>query len=286
MGSVDDAAMTPSASGDDTTSHASAAAAAAPGSGTAVVVAGAARARFRRAAPADPPAEPVAVPPWPTSRDAALSTRFRGMVFRSRLEARFAVFLEALGVTYWYERMAFCVAARGGDDPPAGGAGPATYRPDFWLPAMRTVLELKPAYPHAEEEARCAQVARLGFRVVLLYGAEIDRPSRSEHDEGGRTYRHRAAMRGMCWEAGGRRLAGDYAFCYHDPRADPATPRPPVAPAPPPSTSAASADVAASAGAVTIEAMHEAGEARYAHPRLLAAMRLAREHRFPPSERR
>lgn len=59
---------------------------------------------------------------------AALETEYRGMLFRSRLEARWAVFFDNLGVPYQYEQ-------RGFNLPPVKGRGKKMkYLPDFWIP--------------------------------------------------------------------------------------------------------------------------------------------------------
>jgi hypothetical protein len=54
----------------------------------------------------------------------AIETRYSGCRFRSRLEARWAVFFDAIGVTWEYEPQGYLV-----------GAEPQKpYLPDFWLP--------------------------------------------------------------------------------------------------------------------------------------------------------
>jgi len=61
----------------------------------------------------------------------AIETVYNGYRFRSRLEARWAVFFDSLGVTYEYEKEGFEL-----DDG-------VRYLPDFWLPAINTWLEIK-----------------------------------------------------------------------------------------------------------------------------------------------
>lgn len=63
----------------------------------------------------------------------AIPTRYRGYHFRSRLEARWAVFLDSLGVRWEYEPEGY--------ELPYGGR----YLPDFWLPDGAVFLEIKPA---------------------------------------------------------------------------------------------------------------------------------------------
>lgn len=56
------------------------------------------------------------------SRIKAIQTRYKGYRFRSRLEARWAVFFDALGITWEYEKEGFDFD------------GIDYYLPDFWLP--------------------------------------------------------------------------------------------------------------------------------------------------------
>jgi hypothetical protein len=62
----------------------------------------------------------------------AIETVYKGYRFRSRLEARWAVFFDALGVKWEYEKEGFDL----------GEAG--WYLPDFWLPEFGVWAEIKP----------------------------------------------------------------------------------------------------------------------------------------------
>lgn len=80
----------------------------------------------------------------------AIETRYAGCNFRSRLEARWAVFFDTLGIPWEYEPQGFewvcdhegCRSERNG----------ITYRylPDFWLPTMDTWFEVKGKYTEEE----------------------------------------------------------------------------------------------------------------------------------------
>jgi hypothetical protein len=61
----------------------------------------------------------------------AIETGYRGHRFRSRLEARWAVFFDALGLHYDYEPEGYQLTS-------------GWYLPDFWLPAWRCWFEVKP----------------------------------------------------------------------------------------------------------------------------------------------
>lgn len=87
-----------------------------------------------------------------------IETTYAGCRFRSRLEARWAVFFDALGVTWAYEREAYAL-----------GDGLA-YLPDFWLPELATWAEVKGHAPTDEEEAKALRLALLTrSRVVMLF---------------------------------------------------------------------------------------------------------------------
>lgn len=59
-----------------------------------------------------------------------IETRYAGCRFRSRLEARWAVFFDALNVEWRYEPEGFMVAGK-------------PYLPDFWLPQLHIWVEVK-----------------------------------------------------------------------------------------------------------------------------------------------
>lgn len=61
-----------------------------------------------------------------------IETRYKGYRFRSRLEARWAVFFDALGVAWGYEKEGMDLGADG------------YYLPDFWLPSWESWVEIKP----------------------------------------------------------------------------------------------------------------------------------------------
>ena len=61
-----------------------------------------------------------------------IETVYRGYKFRSRLEARYAVFLDTLGLEYAYEHEGFNLGALG------------WYLPDFYLPLFDCYAEVKP----------------------------------------------------------------------------------------------------------------------------------------------
>lgn len=89
----------------------------------------------------------------------AIETRYKGYRFRSRLEARWAVFFDVLGVAWEYEPQGFNL----------GEAG--LYLPDFWLETVQMWAEVKPQ-PFTEEELTKVQALAnySGYHVLRLVG--------------------------------------------------------------------------------------------------------------------
>src|SRR5215813_8185385 len=88
-----------------------------------------------------------------------IETRYQGYRFRSRLEARWAVFFDAEGLTWEYERQGYDL-----------GDG-LLYLPDFWLPQVWMWAEVKPdEFDGAELEKAWRLFALTGHPVLFLVG--------------------------------------------------------------------------------------------------------------------
>jgi len=88
----------------------------------------------------------------------AIETRYKGCRFRSRLEARWAVYFDAEAIKWEYEREGIKLPS-----------GP--YLPDFWLPQVSMWAEVKPGEFTHLELRRCHELAdSTGFPVLLLDG--------------------------------------------------------------------------------------------------------------------
>lgn len=86
-----------------------------------------------------------------------IQTTYKKIRFRSRLEARWAVFMDHLGVKYVYEAEGFDL-------------GGILYLPDFWLPDLDCYLEIKPLPPTEQEEEKASRLAaESGKRVFILF---------------------------------------------------------------------------------------------------------------------
>lgn len=89
----------------------------------------------------------------------AIETYYNGYKFRSRLEARWAVFFDAMGWRYQYEPEGFVL--------PNG----VYYLPDFYLPDLNWWFEIKGKYPTAEEIEHALHFYNAGMQYCILYGS-------------------------------------------------------------------------------------------------------------------
>ncbi len=86
----------------------------------------------------------------------AIETTYKGYRFRSRLEARWAVFLSEVGLLWSYETEGFDLDG-------------LRYLPDFKVDAWHAFVEVKPdRRPTAEEEEKARRLAWAADETVLL----------------------------------------------------------------------------------------------------------------------
>lgn len=87
-----------------------------------------------------------------------IQTIFKGYRFRSRLEARWAVFLDTLGLRWEYEPQGF--ELRDG----------TRYLPDFYLPDQGAFVEIKPAVKMLQKRIYLAGKFSCGVKFVNAHG--------------------------------------------------------------------------------------------------------------------
>ena len=85
----------------------------------------------------------------------AIETRYGGTLYRSRTEAKWAVFFDCAGIAFQYEPDGYVLAT-----------GP--YLPDFWLPGFGMFMEIKGQEPTEQEAAKCADLSLESAHDVLL----------------------------------------------------------------------------------------------------------------------
>lgn len=92
----------------------------------------------------------------------AIQTEYRDYRFRSRLEARWAIFFDLVGIRWEYEIEGFWLD------------GKTKYLPDFWLPQSSTMVEIKPfATPSRVETGKCKAVSAK-HQMLLICGDPLE----------------------------------------------------------------------------------------------------------------
>lgn len=87
----------------------------------------------------------------------AIETEYSGYRFRSRLEAKWAVFFDAAGIPYEYEKEGYEIPGIG------------RYLPDFWLPTLGIWIEIKGEKPSDEEIRKAMGVCRFTEKSVHIF---------------------------------------------------------------------------------------------------------------------
>lgn len=101
----------------------------------------------------------------------AIETHYNGYRFRSRTEARWAVFFDKLGIAYQYEPEGF--------ELPDG----SRYLPDFWLPVQEYWIEIKPPnHPDNLSEKLMQLCKATGHNGFLLI--DTPEPYRQQYSSG------------------------------------------------------------------------------------------------------
>ena len=90
----------------------------------------------------------------------AIPTVYNGYKFRSRLEARWAVFFDKLGVQYRYETEGFNLDG-------------VKYLPDFFLPTSKHYIEVKPYEPTEEEINKAGMLAAMSGNSVFMFCGDV-----------------------------------------------------------------------------------------------------------------
>lgn len=90
----------------------------------------------------------------------AIETQYKGCLFRSRLEARWAVFFDAMELDWVYEHEGYELGKYG------------RYLPDFYFPSSDLYIEIKPPRPSQRELLKPIALAKFfQKRVIVLAGS-------------------------------------------------------------------------------------------------------------------
>lgn len=107
----------------------------------------------------------------------AIETVYNGYKFRSRLEARWAMFFDSLGVAYEYEPEGFDLTEV------AGGSKTVWYLPDFYLPELNCFAEVKGRKPTVEEMAKAKWLSEISEEAVVILWGKMECPTGYEVDD-------------------------------------------------------------------------------------------------------
>lgn len=89
----------------------------------------------------------------------AIDTKYKNYLFRSRLEARFGVFFDEMGINWLYEHEGFELGVND------------RYLPDFYFPDYDLYAEIKPQKFSFKEHSKCRRLALMtNCSVVELVG--------------------------------------------------------------------------------------------------------------------
>ncbi len=99
----------------------------------------------------------------------AIPTDYNGIRFRSRLEARWAVFYDSLQIDYLYEEEGFDLKN-------------VWYLPDFYLPAQDCYVEVKGPNPTDEDIRKADMLSKSSEKDVFLFYGAIPAATLGEED--------------------------------------------------------------------------------------------------------
>lgn len=96
----------------------------------------------------------------------AIPTNYNGIIFRSRLEAKWAFFMDKLGIKYQYELEGYRFNNK-------------NYLPDFYLPDWEMFVEVKPSldFLKSTEGEKVLEFANLQKNGMLLF---VDVPNKKQ----------------------------------------------------------------------------------------------------------
>jgi hypothetical protein len=110
----------------------------------------------------------------------SIQTEYAGFHFRSRLEARWAVLFDRLGIEYRYEEQGYELEWRLEWSTNEHGGETFRYLPDFWLPGLKSFFEVKGEFRGSDEWKWMNAAADLAenHAATVIIGGDIFRQPR------------------------------------------------------------------------------------------------------------
>jgi hypothetical protein len=115
----------------------------------------------------------------------AIETLYGGRRYRSRVEAKWNIFLEALGIDNRYEEEGYTFDGM-------------CYLPDFWLPNHQCWIEIKGEEPSADELEKACLLSLYKEKPVYIFFGETWLPNQQKH-EGAYCCSNGKAEKGYFW---------------------------------------------------------------------------------------
>ena len=140
----------------------------------------------------------------------AIETYYKGCHFRSRLEARWAVFFDCIGIEWSYELEGFEWPARPAGPDDGFNGNPELfgghYLPDFWLPSIETWFEVKGGEPSREDLRILSEFDEVNDKRLVVAVGDI--PHKTDLMGVPKELGYEEAWTGLC-------IPGDqqYAWC-------------------------------------------------------------------------
>lgn len=94
----------------------------------------------------------------------AIQTEYRGILYRSRLEARWATFFYTLGIKFQYEHEGFDLDGY-------------RYLPDFYLQDLKCYVEIKGEKPNRREQNVAFRLSEMTGKPVHIFSGSIPEPA-------------------------------------------------------------------------------------------------------------
>jgi hypothetical protein len=94
----------------------------------------------------------------------AIETHYKGYHFRSRIEARWAVFYDCIGIEWEYEKEGYTL--------PSG----RKYLPDFYIPHLDCWIEIKGTTPAVGEDEKAFALADITKKNCYIFYGQIPMP--------------------------------------------------------------------------------------------------------------
>jgi hypothetical protein len=102
----------------------------------------------------------------------AIQTKYKGILYRSRLEARWATFFDTLKVRIQYEHEGFELDGM-------------RYLPDFYLPELKCYIEVKGQKPTKQEQELAFLLSKDSGMPVHIFSGSVPEPGIENWDDSG-----------------------------------------------------------------------------------------------------